>query len=230
LDKVAFFLITLMALQSCEKNNNPPTDINDLVNNENNIIKDIEGNVYDVVVIGNQTWMKQNLKTKYYNDSTPIATGLTGIEYVEAEKGVYSVYDDDLNNENVYGLLYNWYAIADPKKICPQGWHVPTDEEWKELTDYLTDTSGKAGGKLKSLSLWEMPNIEANNSSGFSALPGGLRIDAGYSNINKQANFWTSTPNTSASSWFRFLRYDSDVVTRAPTISYYGASVRCIKD
>jgi len=92
LKKTTFLLIVFAILQSCKKNNNAP-NIGDVIDDTSNVdtIKDIEGNEYETVVIGNQTWMKQNLKTKFYNDSTPIITGISGIEYIEPQEGIYSV-------------------------------------------------------------------------------------------------------------------------------------------
>ena len=99
-------------------------------------VTDIDGNVYETVVIGGQLWMAENLKVTHYNEGSEIPTGYSDFEWDElddTETGAYAVYNDDLSNADTYGNIYNWYAVDDSRGVCPVGWHVPTDDEIKEL-------------------------------------------------------------------------------------------------
>jgi len=175
---------------------------------------------YKLVKIGNQIWMTENLNYKTANGSW--------------------CYDDKESNCNTYGRLYNWETS---KKVCPNGWHLPTDEEWKELERHLgmsIEESDKKlyrgtneGGKLKetSLSYWKVPNEKSTNKSGFSALPGGYRSIFGlYNNMGNIAYFWSSTEFNSTNIWSRTLYYNNSKVNRHDNSKEYSFSVRCIKD
>ncbi|MBT5758059.1 MAG: hypothetical protein HOI55_00235, partial [Candidatus Marinimicrobia bacterium] len=105
------------------------------------IVTDIDGNEYGTVLIGNQVWMSENLKVTKYKDGTAIPTGHSNSDWSNLSSGAYAVYDDDDVNTDTYGFLYNWYAVDDSRIIAPDGWHVPTDDEWTTLTDYLGGTS-----------------------------------------------------------------------------------------
>jgi len=214
---------------------------------------------YNTVGIGNQCWMKENLKTKYYNDETEIrfdnsggAGGSTsqtwagnGLDY-----GAYTIYahDSTANPSNLtsYGYLYNWYAakgiITDggtsTKNICPTGWHVPTDSDWNKLVKSIdsdadttgTQTQSSTAGTLmkKNDALWTTNT--GTNSSGFSALPGGVRdLDGSFYVIRNFAFIWSATeygPNA----WFRNMGNNISVVYRSNSSKSVGASVRCLKD
>ena len=162
-------------------------------------VSDIDGNPYNTKLIGTQCWMASNLKVTKYNNSPndPISTGLdnTALSNTNTSSlGAYAIYNDNSANEKtIYGNLYNWYAVNDPRKLCPTGWHVPTDAEWTILTTYLggsgTSTILVAGGKMKSTDTqpttggWNSSSTSgATNESGFSALPGGYRFagDGGF--------------------------------------------------
>ncbi|MBL0286085.1 MAG: fibrobacter succinogenes major paralogous domain-containing protein [Bacteroidetes bacterium] len=137
-------------------------------------VTDIDGNVYNTVTIGAQCWMMENLKTTKYNDGTAIPNVTSNTEWGALNTGAWCYYSNDANNNNTYGKLYNWYSV-NTGRLAPNGWHVPTDIEWLELRDYLGG-SQQAGGKMKSISiLWSPPNVGADNSSGFTALPSGFR-------------------------------------------------------
>ena len=170
-----------------------------------------DGHVYETVVIGEQTWMAENL-------------------VFETDSGWYA-YADDKSNIVKYGRLYNWKTAM---QICPDGWHLPSMEEWTALVDFL---GGKdvAGGKLKSTSnLWEQPNEGADNSSGFSMLPTGSRKgwgDFAYEDIGVATYFWSSSPNSDDSS--NILRFWGD--SESADLTAYGDNnnaypVRCLKD
>ena len=141
---------------------------------------DIDGNFYGTVQIGNQLWMSENLKTTHYNNGDEIPTGLTDGDWQNNTSGALAVYDDNELNADIYGRLYNWYAVVDNRGVCPENFHVPTDEEYTQLTNYLGG-SDVAGGKMKEAGLehWNSPNAGATNESGFSGFPGGFRNISG---------------------------------------------------
>jgi uncharacterized protein (TIGR02145 family) len=194
-------------------------------------VTDIDGNVYCTLQIGTQTWMKENLKTSKYRDGSAIPTGLSDNAWQNATAGAYAVYDNNPANNTLYGKLYNWYAVADSRNLCPAGWHVPTDADWTTLTDYLGgDTI--AGGKMKAVTLWNAPNTNATNISGFSGLPGGFRYDGGaYGDIGNYGVWWSSTELSSTEAWSRYLYYDNGNSTRDNDFfKTFGFSVRCLRD
>ena len=200
-------------------------------------VTDVDGNVYNTVQIGAQCWMAENLATETYGDGSAIPTGLSNSAWLATTSGAFAVYADNLANKGTYGLLYNWYAVADPRSICPAGWHVPTDGEWTELTDHL---GGEpiAGGAMKTTGtlgagtgLWLDPNVGATNSSGFSGLPGGLRSSGGsYNNLGKFGYWWSATESSSTNAWRWRLYYFTGNVTRNDYLKDYGFSVRCVQD
>jgi len=119
-----------------------------------NTVKDVEGHVYHTLVIGKQVWLQENLRTRKYRNGKPIAKNLTNAQWSANKTGACAVYANDSIKENAFGLLYNWYAVANPAGLCPTGWHVPKDAEWTVLTTYLGGVS-VAGGKMKAISsLW----------------------------------------------------------------------------
>ena len=203
-------------------------------------VTDIDGNVYNIVEIGNQWWMAENLKVTHYRNGEAISNVVDSVSWTNLSTEAWCSYDNDIGNKATYGLLYNWYAVGDSRQIAPKGWHVPTDEEWKELEMFLgmsqsaADSSGyrgtDEGSKLKSVSGWESDGNETNES-GFTALPSGYRSGntGGFYGISCCiAYFWTST-ESSSSAWHRFLYYNSDV-RRLNYSKGHGYSVRLVKD
>lgn len=213
---LAFGLI----LFSCKKENNSPVDSR---------IKDIDGNVYDTIVIGTQVWMVQNLKTTHYNDGSAIPTGLSDIDWSSTTDGAYAIYDNNAVNDTIYGKLYNWYAV-NTGKLAPAGWHVPSDSELITLTTYLGGLY-IAGGALKATTLWSSPNTGATNSSGFTALPAGLRRpDYGYNLIGTRSFFWSSTEVNPNYSWCFALTEFNAYFSYSGNKKIVGFSVRCVRD
>jgi len=194
------------------------------------IIKDIDGNVYHSIVIGTQVWMAENLQTTTYNDGTkiPLVTEQSAWYHHHAP-GFCWYNNDESANRNIYGALYNWYAL-DTGKLCPTGWHVPSDDEWAILTDYLGGEA-VAGGKMKEagLSHWLSPNTGATNSSGFTALPAGFRGKTGFI-PGSNALFWSSTALQDETAWTRYLQADTIIAGRKNGSKYHGFSIRCLKD
>jgi uncharacterized protein (TIGR02145 family) len=144
----------------------------------------------------------------------------------------YCFYDNDATvNKATYGAMYNWYTVS-TGNLCPRGWHVPSDAEWTTLTNYLGGENA-AGGKLKEpgISHWGTPNDGANNSSGFTALPGGYRQDDGsFYNINDDATWWSSSVNNPQNARGRNVNYNYSYVTKDSYNKNSGFSVRCVKD
>ncbi|MBL7124293.1 MAG: hypothetical protein ISS14_05325 [Actinobacteria bacterium] len=192
---------------------------------------DIDGNSYKTVRIGNQVWMAENLKVTHYRDGTAIPTGHSNSEWGGLSTGAYAVFDN--NDSNTYGYLYNWYAVDDSRNIAPEGWHVPTDDEWTELTNYLGSDAGiKLAGNAD---LWIYSNLENNaefGTSGFMALPGGYRGGGtgNYRTMGGSGRFWSSTGYDSYSAWRRLLNDGSSDVARRSYSKRNGFSVRCLRD
>lgn len=214
-------------------------------NSDTGTMTDIDGNVYQTVQIGNQVWMAENLKvTRYRNgDQIPNVTGPS--EWGNMSSGAYCSYDNDDSNVSIYGRLYNWHAVNDPRRLAPTGWHVPSDAEWKTLEKYLGMSQTEAdafgyrgtdeGNKLKSTSgwYWDIVPQDGNgtNESGFSALPGGIR---GYTDyfyyLGNEADYWTATERSDNYAWFRSLTYQRSDVYRVERGKQEGFSIRCVKD
>jgi uncharacterized protein (TIGR02145 family) len=202
-------------------------------------LKDNDGNVYKFVTIGAQVWMMENLKTTKYNDGIAIPLVKDDKTWEALTTPAYCWYKNDAaSNKNAYGALYNWYAVS-TNKLCPRGWHVPTDAEWTILTIYLGG-EGAAGGKLKEkgTNRWESPNSGATNESGFTALPGGSRNYAGafdYSGSNglffrSNGCWWSSTELYTFNAYYRRMYNSLSVVYRSLSVKQSGYSVRCLKD
>ncbi len=203
---------------------------------QNNIIlqygsmTDIEGNTYKTIKIGSQTWMAENLKTTKYNDGTSIPNVTDNSVWAGLTSGAYCWYNNDINNRNTYGALYNWHVV-NTGKLCPTGWHVPADGEWNTLTNFLGGAS-ISGGKLKYVTGWSSPNTGATNSSGFSALPGGARDsnNGSFLNVGSYGYWWSSSEYDSSNAWNRYLHYDYASLYRYGNYKRGGFSVRCVRD
>ena len=179
---ISLLLLIVFCLSCCDTS----TSSND--NEDPDSVTDIDGNVYKTIKIGDQLWMAENLKVTRYNNEDSIPHITDPGMWAELNSGAYSIYENDTNNVSIYGLLYNWHAVTDNRKIAPVGWHVPTDDEWKELEMYLGMSQSDAddvgwrgtdeGGKLKETGTahWISPNTGATNESGFTALPSGNRF------------------------------------------------------
>ena len=193
-------------------------------------VTDIDGNRYNSVIIGTQEWMKENLNVSKYTDGTPIPQVTDPTAWANLTTGAWCYYNNDSKNGAIYGKLYNWYAITDPRGLAPVGWHIPNDTEWTTLTDYLGGQS-VAGGKMKSTgSEWDRPNTAATNSSGFSALPGGYRTNYGsWGAIGFSGKWWSSSALTT-DGWVRELKNDESYVYRYSEPKVYGCLVPCVKD
>ena len=193
---------------------------------------DKDGNGYNTVTIGTQTWMAENLKTTKYNDGALITHVTNNTTWKTSTTGAYCWYfNDEGINKPIYGALYNWYAV-NTGKLCPTGWHVPTDDEWTTLTTYLGGVA-VAGGKLKEAgeNHWFSPNTAATNSSGFTALPGGYRFyyDGNFYMVYATGNWWSSTEALTSTAYYRSMRYDDSSASSGHDSKTFGYSVRCVR-
>ncbi len=191
-------------------------------------VTDIDGNVYQTVRIGNQVWMKENLKVSKYKNGDNVPTGLSGGVWQSTTSGAFGVYNNYNGNNVTYGKLYNWYAVKDSRGLCPNGWHVPSKNEWIVLTSYLGGTS-IAGGKMRLVSaLWKSPNAGASNESGFSGLPGGYLNDVGAANLEGDYGYWWYFDNNA---YYGYTSsFDSNFNHISGDNKQFGYSVRCLKD
>jgi len=188
-----------------------------------------DGKAYKTIQIGNQIWFAENLR-----HSESVLQVTANNFWFHDESGAWCYYKNFAGNDAFYGMLYNWHAV-NSGTLCPPGWHIPSDDEWQQLVDYLGGES-VAGGKMKSIGtiesgvgLWQSPNNYATNESGFSGLPGGLRsIDFSY--IGSSGYWWTSTASGPQSALYRFLTADAGSVTKKSIFKYFGFSCRCVKD
>jgi uncharacterized protein (TIGR02145 family) len=212
-------------------------------------ITDIDGNVYNTVNIGTQVWMAENLKTTRYNDNSIIPLVTDEVEWAALITPGYCWYNnDETTNRDLYGALYNWHAI-NTQKLCPTGWHVPSNTEWTYMENYLisngynydgTTTGNKIAKSMAATNRWMAYSTagtigndqESNNRSGFTALPGGSRYFNGqFFNIGMLGAWWTSTESYPNGHWDRSLYYAYDYLNNE--IDNYwkiACSVRCIKD
>jgi len=199
---------------------------------DQNTVKDIDGNIYKTICIGNQIWMAENLRVSKYRNGDPIPNIKNHEEWFELNSGAWCNYDNDISNDSKYGKLYNFYAVDDKRGLAPKGWHVPNEEEWETLITFLGGED-VAGGELKESGVihWSSPNEGATNKSGFSALPGGYRDYFGpFYRIGNNGIWWRSTENNSSSARYRNLHYSNSNVYKDFSDKAIGYSVRCLKD
>jgi len=208
-------------------------------------VEDIDGNIYHTVKIGSQVWMDSNLKTTHYNDGTPIQLVPNNDLWRSLETPAYCWFDNKEGFKNTYGALYNWHTI-NTNKLCPEGWHVPSDSDWKTLTDYLTINgygyhgSGEDIGKsLASTTGWvasteigAVGNDQSiNNKSGFKAYPSGIRFSNGeFRHKGENAKWWSSTETSATSAQIRFISWSDGIVASYSNRKENGFSVRCVRD
>jgi uncharacterized protein (TIGR02145 family) len=209
-------------------------------------VTDLDGNSYNTVQIGTQCWTQSNLTVSKYRNGDNIPTGLSNTSWESTTAGSYAIYNNDSVNDGLYGKLYNHYAVMDSRGLCPMGWHVPTESEWNVMVKYLdpnadTGTAGSqsttAGGALKSTTTqptpggWNSPNTGATNSSGFSAVPGGVRASpsGGFYNLGLSV-FWWSSSLSGTVAWSRQVNSFSGNIFRNFGSPTAGCSVRCLRD
>lgn len=210
---IAILAIAAITFQSCKKD--------EAKVNDSTFTDPRDGQTYNIITIGSQTWFAENLNYETTNSWW---------------------YDSSSTNGNVYGRLYTWDAAL---TACPSGWHLASDDEWKTLEMSLGMSQSEAddtgwrgtneGGKLKETGTthWFSPNTDATNSSSFTALPGGYRLtNGGFTHLGSVGRWWTSSvpPASDGSAWVRSLTYTHGQVTRTYYGKSYGRSVRCLKN
>ena len=207
-------------------------DPNPIDTTTNSTITDADGNVYTSVTIGSQEWMVENLRTTKYSDGTAIPNVIGNSQWSDLETAAWCYYDNDSQYDRIYGKLYNWFAV-ETGKLCPTGWHVPTDAEWTDLTNYLT-ANGHPGEVLKSTSGWNDYNGQSGNGTdiyGWNGLPGGSRFNHGIFFDNGDFGYWfSSTDFNTQYAWFHLLEYSYNDIYSDYWNKNYGFSVRCLKD
>ena len=212
-------------------------------------VTDIDGNVYQTVLIGSQCWMAENMKVTSYNNGAIIPNVKEANEWLNLLTGAYVWYDNDPSWKNPYGALYNWFTVVDPNGLCPEGWHIPSHNEWTELTNFIGGTGAPHANELKSCrqvssplggecNTSEHPRWDDSNNSvfgtddyGFSALPGGYRVGLGqYNLLGGYGAWWSSTEYSYWFSWGRSMFWDTENVGNFYDYKQVGRSVRCLKD
>ena len=208
---------------------------------DKNTIKDIDGNIYRTVEIGNYRWMAENLKTSTYNDGTLIPNVKDQSVWIRNYDGAYCWYNNNKSYADTFGLLYNWYSV-NSGKICPEGWRIPTDDDWKYLEGYVDTKYGignpewnkmglrgyDAGKRLKAVSGWR-PGITGTDDHGFSALPGGEHLSRFFAG-GSSGFWWSSTEASASSAFYRNLIYSYELIARDTHPKRMGFSIRCIKE
>ncbi|KQC04889.1 MAG: hypothetical protein APR54_08620 [Candidatus Cloacimonas sp. SDB] len=236
---------TIYARAYDTSDNSATSEIIEITLGNSGTVTDIDGNVYQTLIIGDQEWMIENLKVIHYNNGDPVPNIEDDDDWINTTSGAYCVYDNDPSNVDTYGNLYNWYAVDDPRGLAPEGWHVPTDEEIMELEMYLgmsyeeahdtgyrgTNEGSKLAGRAD---LWYDGGLENDpefGSSGFDFLPGGYRggSNGHFYNLSYYGYFWSSTEYGSYGAWFRRLNYDNADVLRYYYDKRNGFSVRCVR-
>jgi uncharacterized protein (TIGR02145 family) len=208
-------------------------------------ISDIDGNNYRTIVIGSQIWMAENLRTTKFNDGSSIALVPDATLWAALSTPAYSWYNNDPSTyKNLYGGLYNWFSV-NTGKLCPTGWHVATDAQWTVLTNYLLSFGFiypySLAKSLAATSNWAIDrdptfggagyDQASNNSSGFTAYPGGERMSNGvFGSIGSQSLWWTATERSANTAWYRHLSFTSGGLGQGDFNKHEGASIRCLKD
>jgi uncharacterized protein (TIGR02145 family) len=224
----------IIMFAACKKDS-APAPVTDESSTSDIITFDNDPGKYTAIKISKQVWVQQNLAVSRYRNGDKIPQVKDAAKWAALTTGAWCWYTNDSATGAVYGKLYNWYAVNDPRGLAPTGWHVPSDAEWDTLSTHL---GNNAGGKLKDTGtieagtgLWYAPNAGATNKTGFTGLPGGHRLSTGsFFHIGNYANWWSSTQVDTTNAWNRTLTYLNGNVARSYHYLQNGFSVRCLKD
>lgn len=193
---------------------------------------DPDGNNYQTVTIGSQTWQAQNLRTTKLNDGAEIQLINNDAEWAAITSPALGWYNNNAATyKDLYGGYYNWYAI-NTGKLCPAGWRVPNNTDWNTLFSSLGGAN-VAGGRLKATgtTFWNAPNTGATNESGFTGLAGSTRSPSGaFSLLKYIGTFWTTTQADQSYGFFKQLQFDTPAISEAGQVKTYGRNVRCVKE
>ena len=243
--KSVLLVLVLFPLFLCLSCSDDPTSLKD----KSDTVTDIDGNVYKIVKIGEQWWMAENLKVTKYRNGEAIQNVTGNSEWAGLSTGAYCAYNNDYDNIAPYGLLYNWYAVIDSRNIAPAGWHVPTDEEYTSLENFLiancynwdgTTTGDKTGKSLASQTGWNSSSeagavgndTSTNDSSGFSAPPSGYRgyASGAFFRMGRNGYWWSATERTPTGAWGSSLSYNGSGFILGYGGKPHGFSVRLVRD
>jgi uncharacterized protein (TIGR02145 family) len=219
------------------------TDCNCYGTMHGNGTTDIDGNFYPSIIIGQQEWLSENLAVSKYNNGDDIQFITENSEWSSSYTGSYSIYENLIENDSIYGKLYNWYSIGDNRGICPIGWHVPSLSEWTELINFIEPNAqgglfeyNNVGAALKNQFIfgyggyWQSPNVGAANNFGFNALPAGIRNEFGeFWSINVTTSYWSSTSQND-NAFSLNMQSGLSSINQWNIPKKYGYSVRCLKD
>jgi uncharacterized protein (TIGR02145 family) len=198
-------------------------------------VSDADGNTYTTIVIGTQTWLSENLRTTKYCNGDLIPNITDNTQWNNLISGAWNYYNNDSQYNQVYGKLYNWYTVDDSRNLCPCAWHVPSDNEWTTLINYLGGDSlaylaMKSIGSVPSGNgLW-FSNNTANNSSGFNALPAGQGGGSNFYLITESGQWWAKEQTGTGTAHNRYIHHSVLQVKEGTGVKKGGMSVRCIKD
>ncbi|CAN5449258.1 fibrobacter succinogenes major paralogous domain-containing protein [soil metagenome] len=232
--------LSLFIVIGCHKKDDPvPVQ-------ETGTVTDVEGNIYRTIKIGNQWWMAENLSVKMYRDGTFIPNITDSTSWAQNIAGAYCEYDNGNSQSAAPGLLYNWYAVNAAANIAPAGWHIPTDDEWRTLEQFIgmgQDESAKSGWrgthegdklKIESPKGWSTyHDVWSTNESGFAAMAGSCRLPNatfGQPGLFSTGFWWSHSETIGTDAWYRYLDYKNSNIFRSHDSKAYGFSVRCVKD
>ncbi len=240
---IFILLLTIIILPGCSGEND--VNGNDQPQLETGAVLDADENVYTTVKIGDQWWMAENLRVTVYLDGSVIPDVQDDTEWLMAEGGAMAYYDNNENLGKEFGALYNWYAVVDERGLCPDGWKVPSDDDWQILEKYLGMSEEAVlleglrgtdqGGMLKDTGtqLWNIPNAGATNETGFTALPAGSRQVEPivfFDFLGEDTYYWTVTGYDENNAWNRGLTFKTEGIFRYSVNKRIGYSVRCLME
>ena len=194
-------------------------------------VVDRDGNSYPTVLMGSMLWAGKNLDVAHYRNGDLIPEIKDTKEWANLTTGAWCYNLNNPDNGKVYGKVYNWYAVNDPRGLAMEGWHIATDAEWTAMSDFLGGTE-QAGGALKATTLWKEQTNGVNSKSGFDALPAGARrdTDGNFMPPGQYSRLWSSTESSTKTAWCRSLGYFDAALRRGMANKKTGFSVRCVKN
>lgn len=237
ISSLGIFIILLFAI-SCEKNHDNESDSINYTPAAYELVIDVDGNEYQSIKIGSLFWMSENLRTTKYSDGSKIYHSQDISDWISSglnKEGAYSIFPKteglitDIHRHNSkYGNLYNWYAVSDKRGLCPNGWHVPTNDDWIALTRSL-ELVGDVGTLLKDPIFWGLSE-DSSNDINFNAIPNGFRNEEGlFQKDGIYSAFWTSIPSGTETAVGYRLDIDRTSIGRGVGKRSLGLSIRCVK-
>lgn len=198
----------------------------------NSKISDIDGNAYNTISVGARVWIVENLKTTKFTDGTAIPVVTDNTAWSNLTTGAMCEYNNTTTNTAAYGRLYNWYAVAGTKKLCPAGWHISSDADWTDLITALGGYDAAAAKMMETGTVhWLSPNTSATNTSGFTALGTGYRNYLGeFKDLKYMGGFWSSTSIDATYASYRAMYSGLVSVDNHGVNKKTGLSIRCVKD